>query len=47
VDDDFHHRLRMAVARERVTIKALVIAALRQAVEGNEADERVVPEGKS
>ena len=37
----------MAAARERVTINALVIAALNQAVERNEADERVVPKDKS
>ena len=30
----------MAVARERITIKAFVIAALSQTVERNEADER-------
>jgi hypothetical protein len=46
VDDDLHHRVRMAAARERVTIKAFVIAALGQAVERNEADERVVPRGQ-
>jgi hypothetical protein len=40
VDDDLHHRVRMAAARERVTIKAFVIAALSQAVERDEADER-------
>jgi hypothetical protein len=46
VDDDLHHPVRMAAARERVTIKAFVIAALGQAVERNEADERVVPRGQ-
>jgi hypothetical protein len=35
VDDDIHHRVRMAVAPERITIKAFVIAAPSQAVERN------------
>jgi predicted HicB family RNase H-like nuclease len=44
VDDDLHHRVRMAAARERTTIKKFVIAALTQAVALNEAGERVVSE---
>jgi predicted HicB family RNase H-like nuclease len=40
VDNDLHARVRMAAARERVTIKAFVIAALSAAVEQSEAAER-------
>jgi predicted HicB family RNase H-like nuclease len=40
VDNDLHARVRMAAARERVTIKAFVIAALTAAVERSEAGER-------
>jgi predicted HicB family RNase H-like nuclease len=40
VDDDLHHRVRVAAARERVTIKQFVIDALTEAVERSEAEER-------